>query len=144
MQESGNIDYFSITASQINLLYHMTPVVHRTLLNHVVYKQSCSTTQVKTETLNRRKETLWDCEVSVSWNEDKIRSGAMKTSASVRRNPATSCVVVQMENILGTFVKSGGERCQVRHSALWFMCAVDYSKTSLLPKSFPCMFRQLL
>lgn len=31
MMESGNNDYFSHTGSQINLLYHMTPVVYYTL-----------------------------------------------------------------------------------------------------------------
>lgn len=59
MMESGNIDYFSITGSQINLLYHMAPVVYYTLLKHVVYKQSGSTTQVETKTL-RGKETPGD------------------------------------------------------------------------------------
>lgn len=97
--------------------------------NRMRIKQSCSSTQVKAERLDGGKE--------VSRNQDKIRSGAMKTSASVRRNPATPCVVVQMEKILGTFVKSGAERCQVRHSALWFMCVLDYSKTSLSTKTVP-------
>lgn len=66
MMESGNIDYFSITGSQINLLYHLTPAVYYTLLKHVVYKQSCSTTQVETKTFSRRKETLGDCGDRVS------------------------------------------------------------------------------
>lgn len=38
MMKSGNIDYFSITGSQINLLYDMTTEVYYTLLKYVVCK----------------------------------------------------------------------------------------------------------
>lgn len=94
----------------------------------------------------RRREKRRLLTAKTEFHEIRTKSivGLCKRLPVWRRNPATSCVVVQMESILGTFVKSGGERCQVRHSAPWFMCVQDYSKTSLLRKSSWYMFRQPL
>lgn len=41
------------------------------IMKHAVYKESCSTTQVKSKTLKRRKGTPGEWEDRVSWNQGK-------------------------------------------------------------------------
>lgn len=125
IMESGNNDYFSYSQSDQSVVSHDSCCLLYIMKHTELQKESSSTTQVKSKTLKKKRDAWWMRRQSFMKSGQKIRSGAMKTSASIRRNPATLCVVVQMENILGTFVKSGGERCQVRHSALWFICAVQ-------------------
>lgn len=61
----------SHTASQINLLYHMTPVVYYILWNILNYKKKAAAPHRWKVKHSRRKETPGEWEDRVSWNQGK-------------------------------------------------------------------------